>query len=328
MTTLNSNGLTPISAAQARHYSYQLFSRLYLAGITDETWPMVQAVPGLARALPEPFILDEAAAVHYQLFGLNVFPYEAIFLDDSGLLGGPITESVAHSYYRFGYMNAAATDNLDHVGQELAAMAFLCQAEAEALARGENKTAVSWQYHQITFLQHHLLRWLVPFVQAVQAQDSSFYTAVSQLTLTIIYDHYEHLAATTKQLPKEWALPAPPMLLDNEKTGLKEIAHYLMTPAYSGIFWGRDDVSRLARQLNLPRGFGDRQQLLTNLMRTAVQYEQFAALLRALETAVKMQQDTYQAQAEAMPLWQPFLLPWQEKVTQAGTLLTRMEQKI
>lgn len=320
--------MAPLPAARARQHSYQLLGQIYLTGVTNEVLPLVQAVPELAQALPEPCDLDEAAATHYQLFGFNVFPYEAIFLDESGLLGGEVTVSVRHSYHHFGYVDEAAGHGPDHIGQELAAMAFLCLAEAEALARGAGKTAVSRQHQQITFLQHHLLRWLPAFVHAVKTQDDAFYTAVAKLTLAFIDDHYQSLLLATGQLPEKWAMPSSPCGLNDEETGLKDIAKFLTTPVYSGLFFSRDDVGRLARHLDLPRGFGDRQQLLTNLMRTAVQYDQFSTWLKVLETAAGDWQTAYQAQAAHKPWLLPFVQPWQERAAQTISHITYMQSEL
>ncbi|HFQ92410.1 MAG TPA: hypothetical protein ENK32_00240, partial [Anaerolineae bacterium] len=103
--------MKPTEIAQARSRSYQLLSRLFLQGVTPEILSMVQAAPELAAALPDPVDFDELAAVHYQLFGMNVFPYESIFLDDSGLLGGRVTDGVIRSYGRFGFTADTAVDS-------------------------------------------------------------------------------------------------------------------------------------------------------------------------------------------------------------------------
>ncbi|MCP4360354.1 MAG: molecular chaperone TorD family protein [Chloroflexi bacterium] len=323
-----SDGLAPKQAALARRRSYKLLSQLLSQGLTKETLPLVQAVSDLAGYLPERFNFDEAAAVHYQLFDFNLFPFETIFLDDSGLLGGRITESVAYSYHAFGFQVETAAHNPDHIRQELAALSFLCLAETDALAKGDGGTVVSHRRQQIKFLQHHLLRWLSPFVLAVQAQKDAFYTAVAHLTLALIYDHYQDLLSEIERVPEAWTLPTPPDFLADDKTGLKEIAAYFMMPAYSGIFVSRDNVGRLARQLNLPRGFGDRQQMLSNLMHTAVQYDLFPALLNGLETTITDWQKAYHATIVEMPLLEPFTAVWSARTQQTLRLLTHMQTQL
>ena len=186
------DGLTPAQVAQAWYHSYELLSLLFLEGITKTTLPIVQAVSELARYLPEPIDVDGLAATHYQLFGFNVFPFESIFLDKSGLLGGDVTEHVVRDLLEFSFSANVSISNPDHVGQELAALAYLCLVEEEALNK-QPGMAVPFQQHQLAFLQSHLLRWLVPFTLAVKMQGVGFFLAVTELTFDLVSHHYESL---------------------------------------------------------------------------------------------------------------------------------------
>lgn len=89
--------------AQARSYSCALFSRLYLNPITTDIPPYLEAVAELQVLLPQPVDLEEMAADHHHLFAFNVFPYEAVFLDEGGLLNGAVTDEVRHRYRQAGY---------------------------------------------------------------------------------------------------------------------------------------------------------------------------------------------------------------------------------
>ena len=314
--------------AQAHHRSYALLSQLFLEGINETTLPMVQAVFDLGKHLPEPIDVDSLAADHYQLLGFNVFPFESIFLDNDGLLGGAVTEAVGRDMHQFSFATDLSAHAADHIGQELAAMAYLSQAEGNAIEAGSTETAVSIQTQQTTFLQTHLLRWIVPFVLAVKAQGNDFYTAVAELTLTLIHHHYGSLQQEGASQLLTLTLPQPPNMLENDKTGLKDIAKYFITPIYSGIYLSRDDIAELARQLDLPRGFGDRQQLLTNLMRTAVQYDLFPQVLDLLETAVTQWQTNYTNLADELPLLTPFMQPWQHKNQETLDKIANMRNQI
>ena len=107
-----------------------------------------------------------------------------------------------------------------------------------------------------------------------------------------------------------------------------EIAAYLAMPAYSGIYLSRDDVGRMAHSLGLPRGFGERRQLLANLMHSAVQYDQFAVLMNALKKVVSDWITAYRGQADSIPLLEPFLRPWQDRATQTTSLIAGIQDKI
>ncbi len=318
--------MKPAEIAQARSRSYQLISRLFLQGVTPETLPVIQAAPELAAVLPDPVDFDELAAVHYQLLGMNVFPYESIFLDDSGLLGGRVTDGVIRGYQRFGFAADTAVDSADHIGHELAALAALCQAEAEARESNLTPLIASRQDWQREFLEEHLLRWLPPFVLALRQQGDDFFTAVANLILELAAHHYNELAETPAD-PGAFLPPAPDILAD-EKTSLKDIARYLVTPAYSGLYFSRDDVSRLARRLELPRGFGDRQQMLVNLLRTAVQYDQLTAVITGLVALTDWWQGAYWRIGVDYPKMAGFTAVWQEKAAQSGQILAQMQDVI
>jgi hypothetical protein len=93
------------------------------------------------------------------------------------------------------------------------------------------------------------------------------------LLLELLGDQYAHLTQTLIAPPVNFTLPEPQNLLDDEKTGLKDIAELLSKPALSGVYLTHQQIKALALSLELPKGFGSRQQTLVNLLRTAVQYE-------------------------------------------------------
>lgn len=317
--------LGPGDLALARHLTYTLLGQLYLEGVTAVTLPTIQIIPSLAQTVKTPFNADESAAGHQTLFGFNVFPYESIFLDGSGLLGGAVTEGVQHSYQEAGFEVDAGSSSPDHIGHELALLAHLCGAEADAWQDNLAFRAEQMRQLQWDFLQEHLLRWLVPFVLAVKGQKRPFYTALAQLTLDFVYDHWQEISAP---LRLENFLPDPPSLLNDEKTGLKEIAGYLTTPPYNGFYLSWDDVTQLARLHNIPRGFGDRTQMMTNLLRGAAQFETLPALLDELKAAAASWQEAYAAAANSMPALAPFLINWQERIGQTGQIVAKISQLI
>lgn len=312
---------TAASLAQARHRAYQLLSRLYLKGVTADVLPYVRELPALAATLPTNFAADEAAAQYHHLFHYHLFAYESIFLDTTGLLGGQVTEAVLHSYQAAGLPGEANSTSPDQLGHELALLAFLCAAEADAWADGLPDQVTRMQAQQQTFLAAHLLRWLVPCMVAVQQAQDPFFVSLAGLTLSLAADHYAVLP-----FQPEWTLPDAPDLLADEKTSLRDLAGYLMIPAYSGLYVGRETVARLARELHLPRGFGPGRQMLTNLLRAAGQYEGATPLFAALQTLVDEWLAAYAATAAELPSLAPFVAPWQARAAQTRQLLATMQQ--
>ncbi len=312
--------LNTAQVALARHHAYTLFGRLFLEGAIAELRPFLQQIPELTL---EDLDEDETAVSHYQLFQLNIFPYEGIFLDNTGLLGGDVTSKVIAQYQQAGFQVDASASSPDHIGFELAFLAFLSGAEADAWEDGLEETAVRIQTIQRTFLQQHLLRWLFPLIHAIQQQNNPFYSALADLTASLVADHAEALDSTgTSPSP----IP-PPHILENEKTGLKDIAAYLMTPAYCGVFFTRDDISGLAKQLQLPRGFGDRTQMMSNLMKTAVQYALLPTLLQNLTDHLITHQKNYGNRIKQYPHLFPFIQPWQEKCQNTKHLAKEIAQR-
>jgi TorA maturation chaperone TorD len=261
--------------------------------------------------LPHPFNADTAAASHHELFQFNVFPYESFFLGEDGLVGGETTAVVNQYISQLGWQAAVADNQADHLGQELACLAFLVAQEAEAWESDQPDAASDWQTKQQFFLQSHLLRWAPACLLAIQIQADPFYAALSGLTLDLLLADFGALGETAVSPPN--FLPHIQNILVNDKTGIKEIAHFLLLPALSGITLSRDNIGQLGRQFELPRGFGSRETMLLNLLRTAVQYDALPPLLSALQDTCRSWQASYQQLADAHPQAALFLDPWQAR---------------
>jgi putative dimethyl sulfoxide reductase chaperone len=266
--TLAGPSLGPQQRALALHRSYDLLSRLFLDGLTQELLPVVAALPPLAASLPPAYDADEAAADYQALFGLNIFPYEAIFRDDAGLLGGAVTAAVAalppeRLRARYGGEQPGPRRH------ELGLLAFLCGAEADACATGKRRLRLGPRgcserfWRTICSPGCRRWRWRLPRRRAPPA-------APARSTRRWPGWRWSWRASMRRrwaELPASWSLPEPPPLLENEKTGLKQIAAYLLAPGYSGVYLSRDAIGRLARAVQLPHGFGGREQMLATCCR-------------------------------------------------------------
>ena len=93
----------------------------------------------------------------------------------------------------------------------------------------------------------------------------------------------EYRASLGEPAPPIEDEPTPDDLLSNPKTGVREVAAFLGTPALSGIWLGRGDVERIGRETGVPRGFGGRITTLTNLLRSAAGYDQIGRTLAAID---------------------------------------------
>ncbi|GAB4273506.1 MAG: molecular chaperone TorD family protein [Candidatus Promineifilaceae bacterium] len=319
----DTNTLTPIETAVSRQRIYTLFSRLFLEGLTPELLDIARHVPELAAAVPTPYHADEAAASHYQLFQRNLYPYESFFLTTNGLLGGPIAGRVTAVYQQNHFTPPDTTTNPDHIGIELAFMAHLCKIEAQELGIRD------WKFTppisaQRSFLQTHLLRWLPPLVLAIHRQANPFYTALADLMLAFA----AHDAQMRQCGGTETPHPHPPALLENDKTGLKEIARVLTTPCYTGMVIGRTEVTQLGQKHRLPRGFGSRTQLMSNLLYTAVSYDTFPALLQDILTLLENSTAVYTQMATDYPQLAHAVRPWQTQCQNSHQTIQQLLHRV
>lgn len=315
--------------ALARSRAYGLLSELYLVGVTPGNLARVQAVPELAGELRSPFEEDEAAADHHALFRFNVYPYQSIFLDPDGLLGGPMSERVARAYARYGYQPETSGESADHVGFELGFLAFLCAAEAEARQDGDRSgTLRRLQEQQMAFMAAQLLTWIGPLTLAIRQQGQPFFQALADVTLDLLQEQTADLTGNVDRSPQEQSATADMVdLLGQEETGLKEIANFLLTPIYSGIYLSRDDIGRLARRQAVPRGFGDRGQLLLNLLRTAANYDAVGDVIDDLAALARSWYTAY-GEMVARPGIGEFANCWRTRAAGTIALLDQMQRRI
>ena len=149
----------------------------------------------------------------------------------------------------------------DHVGSELAFMAHLCGAEADALRDGLDTTVARLQSMQRAFLRLHLLRWLPALVVAIETVDAGLYAAAARLALDLGVDH---LGGP----PLDEPLASVPDILSREKTGMRQIEIFSpfperrrdATPRRSGTSDGR----RTSPQAS------ESGMLLENLLQSAI----------------------------------------------------------
>ena len=312
--------------AIARHNTYLLLSQLYLEGLTEDLLPYIVEIPELAAAAPRPFHPDEAAATHFRIFAHDIFPYESIFRDSSGLLGGTYADQVRIIYEDAG-VNICS--ECDHIGQELAFLAALCKYKSRAVSKQDNEAASPFVKSQRTFLQEHLITWLPPFIIALSLTNQPFYAALSRMTQSLAFDHLLSLdragSAKSFGISDGNRLPDLPEILKDKQTSLKQIVRFLITPPQSGLYFGRSAISTIARKRQMPRGFGSRQQMFSNLFHAAAQYGQTPDLLHDLAVYAETWGDRYQEQIVEWPGLSPWIRPWLRRVNRTASALCDMK---
>lgn len=310
--------ITPMTAQQlalSRAIAYSLLSDLFLNGITASTLPLIRQVEVLNKALPSTGDFEQLGALHYQLFGLNLFPFESAFLSEDGMLGGEISERVMGFYHNVGRPLPTAVSEPDHIGWELYTLAFLCGAEADAWQDRRPETAMLMQEHQNRLLDNHLLRWIRPFTVAVHQHNEPFFSTCAALLWELICEH------AAEKWPA-FDLPTPPDVLTDKNTTTRDIVRVLIRPSFSGWFLTRHDITQLSRQLNVPHGFGSRSQMLSNLLRAAGQYNAMPDLLTNLLGRVDEWESAYRALGKINPD------PWLAQLQNTRLMLKQMRQQL
>lgn len=259
--------------AIARGRAYALLGDLFRRG--PRRLDHLRAVDVLAPHLPAACD-DEALAAHHGLFGQELPPYEGVFLHERALLGGPRTSAVRQAMAEGGFSPDESDAEPDHIGSELAFLAHLAGAEADAWRDGLTTAATRIQALQRAFLRLHLLRWLPALVVAVETVDSGLYAVATRLTLDLAVDHLG-------EPPLDEDLAGLPDILSREKTGMRQIGDFLAVPLHTGAMLTPAAIRSIGRTAGVPAGFGKRGMLLENLLQSAIRNGRLEALLAALD---------------------------------------------
>ncbi len=303
--------LSAAEKARGRSYLYDLLAETVLRGTAPHLRAHWEALPPGAH-LPAP---HEAGVRHEALFGQGVQPYQGVFLAPDGLLGGAGADRLPAEYRAGGYVPGVEAE---HAAAELGYLAHLAAAEADACEDRREGIARQVQALAGRFLAGQLLRWLPPLHAAVHAHGDPFYSGLIDLAAAALADQAAALGCTAAG----FTLPPPPGV--GGTGGVDEIAVRLLRPAYSGLYLSRADLRRLGRRLELPLGFGPRQDMLAALLHSAGRFEQFDALAAGLLERVAEAQAFYAALAGAQRSLAPFVAVWQERSTATAALLEEL----
>ena len=298
----------------ARSRLYALLARGVLEGPTDALGADVAGLPALAAAWPEGDA-DARAAAHHRVLGMQVFPYESVFLGD-GQLGGPVAAAVVEAYRASGLPGWPTDVEADHIGIALRNLAWLSAAEADALKDARPEAVARVRVATRAFLDEHLLRWLAPLVVAVEGTRSAWHATVVQMALELATGHREGLGGAAPA----WDLPNPGDPLEDPETGLKRIAAWLLAPARAGWLVTAGVIDRWATASGVPRGFGRRLQTLESLLFGAADHQRFGVLVQTMRSDVEVVDARYEALGTAGAA----VGPWRRRLAATRRLLDRL----
>lgn len=324
--------LDPQQRALARANAYHLLGTLFLDGVTEKTLEHVRATEDLARHLPPELdgsndavererALDELAAAYQDTFGFNVFPFQSTFLDETARAGGDETERVTDFYHEAAFPVVETAESADHIGVELNFLGFLSKLEAASDESGP----VRARAYARQFLDEFLLRWLPALAMALRDHAHPFFEALGKLTLELAIAHRRELATNDETPPFE--LPEPDDLLDDPRTGLRDIAEFLLVPAYTGLFLSRSGIQGLSRKEHLPAGFGSRKNMLSNLLRSAANYDGMQQVTASLIDVIDRNRRDWRAFGESeLAICGDIAAIWIARLDETEKILARIEE--
>jgi TorA maturation chaperone TorD len=308
-------GGTATRARAALARAYRLLGDLVAGPLSEELVERACQSPLLGQAIGAAPALDELAAEHHRAFEWSAFPHQGVYLDQGGWADGSSSIALRSLFSELGFV-ARQDLPADHLTNLLGALALsldLGDGAGSGLARSDDAASV-----ELELLDGHLLRWLPSFAAAVCRLGLGFPAAlVSQLEDLALY-HREMLAALVPV--SEFVLEPSPSLLDEPETSLADIASFLLSTVRSGLFLSREDILFVVRSAGCFCGFGDRQTMLLNALRTAVQHERLAELCEALSLLHRSWEERLESRVlEGLPA--TLARPWIARSTDSRALL-------
>jgi TorA maturation chaperone TorD len=323
---------------------YRLFGGLWLEELRLQDFAALRRLPGLAEALPPANSLhagevlhDELASEYQRLLGFNLPPYESVFVDPSAMLDAPATRQVEAAYRRAGWTAPSArVGAADHLGMEMLAL-----AERGGEPVGE------------ALLVEHLALWgPVCLLTLKRLGPQPFYAALADLSLELVLEslsEIEHPSAADPDFDPFPKLPPAPRYsgagdssaaaLPNDEeeasTGLvssqagdpaapNHIIRRLLTPCDAGLYLTRLDIARLAAQIELPAGGGERFRMLKSLYELAGQYGVADALQAGLAQLFADVETAYKELESQAPNWGLYGRAWRKRCRQThGSIVSQ-----
>lgn len=283
--------------------AYSTLSTVLANGPGPRGFALLRASPTLDRALDEYSEMERVEVDHEHAFGFNVPLVAGAFLDAGRRAGGPTGDRIRAAYADLGFVPSPAGPGPEHLSTVLAAM-------------GAGRV-------DARFIDGQVLSWLPLVATAVRRLGRSYPTAlVEQIEDLVLL----HRAMLVEPCAAHHALPPADLALDDPETDLRAIAEWLATPARCGVYLARADLARIGGGNRVPRGFGDRSQLLVNLLRSAGHFDAIDGVFGDLEGVVDdwggaLAEPRYAGVSEV-------LAPWVGRIAETRAMLGTLRARV
>lgn len=297
----------------ARGRAYDLLAAALLDGLRADRVSHFRAVPSLAPHIDEVPHPDTWAAAHHTALALEVPPFQSAFLSESGQMDDG--DAVRTAYARGGFGGTRSDVPADHAGIALQYLSWLCGAESDAICDAQTDAQRQVQDLAREFIDGHLGRWIAALAVGLRCTPGvhPFFVEVAVLSAELVSEHRASLGST----PSAWQLPQVPDPLSDPQTRLADLAQHLCTPSLAGGVLSRGGLRAVGRATAVPKGFGSRALMLTNLLRSAAEFDHLGQALDNLHAVAKDWAQAHHALNNPV---------WATRAEQTCQLLIRMKQ--
>lgn len=303
---------------RARAHAYGLLARLILKGADPKLLGEIRRTPGLRDGFVDTTDDEALAADHYQLFGMLAPPYSTAYLVTTPEAKDGVVEAIRSACSSAGFRPTLSDVSQDHLGMLLAFLSFADHAAADAAEDDLDSVATDLEALVAQFIDRWVLSWLPVWVVAA-ARHGGAWGDLARLIGAFV-------AAHRKELNHPVQAPAPERtdfahdLLDDPATDLRRVGAWLATPRQAGLWFSRADIADIARRHGAPCGFGQREQLLENLLKSAANYGELPGVAEALEERCR----ELAAALEDSGVDGELLRPWRDASKHTANMLRRL----
>lgn len=278
-------------ALEAWSRGYGLIGQLVHRGVRPDDLPSLVELPQLWSALPTCVDDDETWIDLERVAADHYALFERTVYPYRGVFFDP---------------QALILGEEDHLGRSLQTLAQLCQ-------RGDATGASA-------HLRERLLPWLAPVSCSLMRHSGPFFSALFDLLLSIVEHHAQSSVVAAPVLPPGWSL--------SEQDGLPALVKQLLSPVLCGALLTHEDLRQLARDLRLPKGFGERRLVLTNLFRAASDFDKSDALLSSLAARFDEFEAQYAGWSERYPVLANAGSPWEARAGHTARSLRALAEQL
>lgn len=226
---------------------------------------------------------DEIASEHYSIFGMTVFPYGHYYLTETRNFAGDQESKLIRTYQQFNFDYNKNTFGMG--ATHLGTMLFFLQHLQD-----------KQQFHQMRyFISNDILSWYQVFINCINETDSKVFKKVANFTVESLINNWKKLNGNQHLDEINFYTHYFNLdeFLNNEKTSLKEISDFLITPALSGVLISRSLITKIATTLEVPVGFGERSLIMNDLIREANNYGVINKLIDVLLSYFQFHQQSF-----------------------------------